>query len=136
MFAPLWNIFIVNQPRQNVKPFFKKVFEKTYLKTAQTLVAVRFIGYNNFRKLIFPTIKRKNRKESKQMFDSKNNRVCELRLENKMTQKELANALNIQRSLLARIETGQRSLTLEKAWKIADYFHVSIDYLVGRIDYK
>ena len=53
-----------------------------------------------------------------------------------MKQKELANALNIQRSLLARIETGQRGLTLEKAWKIADYFHVSIDYLVGRIDYK
>lgn len=70
------------------------------------------------------------------MFDSKNNRVCELRLENKMTQQELSNALNIQRSLLARIETGQRGLTLEKAWKIADYFHVSIDYLVGRIDYK
>lgn len=70
------------------------------------------------------------------MFDSKNNRICELRLKNKMTQTELAKISKIERTNLARIEKGQRTLTLENAWKLADIFHVSIDYLVGRIDYK
>lgn len=70
------------------------------------------------------------------MFDSKNNRICELRLKNKMTQTDLAKISKIERTNLARIEKGQRALTLENAWKLADIFEVSIDYLVGRIDYK
>lgn len=70
------------------------------------------------------------------MFDSKNNRVRELRLKNKMTQTDLANILNISRNQISNIETGQRGLGLESAWKLADIFHVSIDYLVGRVDYK
>lgn len=70
------------------------------------------------------------------MFDSKNNRICELRLKSKMTQTDLARISKIERTNLARIEKGQRALTLENAWKLADIFEVSIDYLVGRIDYK
>ena len=70
------------------------------------------------------------------MFDSKNNRICELRLKNKMTQTDLARISKIERTNLARIEKGQSALTLENAWKLADNFEVSIVYLVGRIDYK
>lgn len=76
------------------------------------------------------------RGKNKQMFDSKNNRVRELRLNHKMTQTDLANILNVKRNQVSRIETGERALTLENMWVLADYFHVSIDYLVGRIDYK
>lgn len=53
-----------------------------------------------------------------------------------MTQTDLANILNVKRNQVSRIETGERALTLENMWVLADYFHVSIDYLVGRIDYK
>ena len=53
-----------------------------------------------------------------------------------MTQTDLARISKIERTNLARIEKGQRALTLENAWKLADIFEVSIDYLVGRIDYK
>ena len=74
--------------------------------------------------------------KNKQMFDSKNNRVRELRLSHKMTQTDLANILNVKRNQVSRIETGERTLTLENMWVLADYFHVSIDYLVGRVDYK
>lgn len=70
------------------------------------------------------------------MFDSKKNRICELRLKNKMTQTDLAKISKIERTNLARIEKGQRALTLENAWVLANIFEVSIDYLVGRIDYK
>lgn len=70
------------------------------------------------------------------MYDTSNNKVSELRKKHGMTQPELAKVLNVNPVTVARIETGMRSLTLEKAWILADYFNVTLDYIVGRVDYN
>ncbi|MGM9534056.1 MAG: helix-turn-helix domain-containing protein [Intestinibacter sp.] len=59
-------------------------------------------------------------------------RLAELRKENKITQRELANKLNISKSSLAMYETNKRQPTNDVLVKLADYFDVSVDYLLGR----
>ena len=61
-------------------------------------------------------------------------RLKELRKEKKITQVEMANILECAENHYQRIEYGQinvPALTLEF---LADYFEVSMDYLVGRTD--
>ena len=61
-------------------------------------------------------------------------RLKELRKEKKITQVEMANILECAENHYQRIEYGQiniPSLTLEF---LADYFEVSMDYLMGRTD--
>lgn len=60
------------------------------------------------------------------------NRISELRQKNKLTQKELADKLNINYSVLSRIETGERSIRDDELLEIADFFNVTTDYLLGR----
>lgn len=60
------------------------------------------------------------------------NRISELRQKNKLTQKELADKLNINYSVLSRIETGERSVRDDELLAIADFFNVTTDYLLGR----
>lgn len=62
------------------------------------------------------------------------NRLVELRKEKGLTQEELAKALNISRSALSLYEIGKRDPDTETLKKIAEYFNVSIDYLLGRTD--
>lgn len=61
-------------------------------------------------------------------------RLSELRKEKGMTQEELAKALNITRSALSLYEIGKRDPDSATLKKIADFFGVSIDYLLGRTD--
>ena len=49
-----------------------------------------------------------------------------------LTQKELAEALNMNRSVLNRIENGTRPVRDDELAVFADYFNVSADYLLGR----
>ncbi len=61
-------------------------------------------------------------------------RLKELRKEKKITQVEMANLLECAENHYQKIEYGfinVSSLTLEF---LADYFEVSMDYLVGRTD--
>lgn len=60
------------------------------------------------------------------------NRIKELRINNHITQTKLANALNIANNTLSQYENDQRQIPDEIKMKIADYFGVSIDYLLGR----
>lgn len=55
-----------------------------------------------------------------------------LRLSNGMTQDELAQILKISRSTVGMYEKGDREPDYETLEAIADYFNVSIDYLLGR----
>lgn len=64
----------------------------------------------------------------------KADRLKELRLENKITQKKLATELGVSRSLIAMIESGQQDGGRELTKKVAQYFNVSIDYLEGLAD--
>ncbi len=55
-----------------------------------------------------------------------------LRASKSVTQDELAKALNISRSAIGMYEKGDREPDYETLEAIADYFNVSIDYLLGR----
>ena len=62
------------------------------------------------------------------------NRLKELRKEKKLTQKELAEETDIPYRTLQRWENGETDIKSEKAEKLADYFGVSVGYLLGYDD--
>lgn len=59
-------------------------------------------------------------------------RLAQLRKEKKLTQRELSKELNISNSSLALYETEKRQPDYNTLNKLADYFDVSTDYLLGR----
>ncbi len=59
-------------------------------------------------------------------------RVRDLREDHDKTQKEIASVLHMQLTVYQRYERGERELPLWAAIKLADYYHVTLDYLVGR----
>ena len=59
-----------------------------------------------------------------------------LREENKITQEQLAEHLGVGRPTIAGYETKGKQPSFEILDKIADFFNVSIDYLLGRSDIK
>ena len=59
-------------------------------------------------------------------------RVRDLREDHDQTQKDIAQYLNMQVTVYQRYERGERELPLWAAIKLADYYKVSLDYLVGR----
>lgn len=61
-------------------------------------------------------------------------RLVSLRKSNKVTQKALADAIDVSEITIQRYEYGMRKPTIEILIALADYFNVSIDYLVGRSD--
>lgn len=62
-------------------------------------------------------------------------RVKMLRTSHNLSQAELAKIIGFSySSAIGDIESGRRTTTLEKLVALADYFEVSIDYLVGRTD--
>ena len=63
-------------------------------------------------------------------------RLKELRKEKRITQLQLAMALNMSQNTISRYETGERQAGYNELIKIADYFNVSIDYLLERTDEK
>lgn len=58
-------------------------------------------------------------------------RVANLRIDNDMTQQQVANLLNCKREVYRRYEKGIRELPLSYAIILAKYYGVSLDYLVG-----
>ena len=61
-------------------------------------------------------------------------RVRDLREDHDKTQRDIANVLNMQLTVYQRYERGERELPLWAAIKLAEYYHVSLDYLVGLSD--
>lgn len=55
-----------------------------------------------------------------------------LRQSNNLSQKDIADALNMSISAISQYETGKRSLSVNEINLFADYFNVSTDYLLGR----
>lgn len=62
------------------------------------------------------------------------NRLKELRKEKKLSQKEIAKEMSISEKTLSRWENGESQIKPEKAQKLADYFGVSVGYLLGYND--
>lgn len=59
------------------------------------------------------------------------NRLKELRKEKKLTQEELAQDIGVSKITILRWENGERQIKPEKAQQLADYFGVSVGYLLG-----
>lgn len=59
-------------------------------------------------------------------------RLKELRKTKDITQEELAKQLQLSPSAIGMYETGRREPDFETLQRIADYFHVSTDYILGR----
>ena len=59
------------------------------------------------------------------------NRLKELRKEKKLTQEELAQEIGVSKITILRWENGERQIKPEKAQQLADYFGVSVGYLLG-----
>lgn len=59
-------------------------------------------------------------------------RLKELRTSRKITQLKLALDLNMNQNTISRYETGEREAGYNELILIADYFNVSIDYLLCR----
>ena len=70
------------------------------------------------------------------MFSKKSfaQRVKMLRKQKNIKQSELGEMVGLTYTAISDIERGRRTTTIEKLVAIADYFEVSIDYLVGRTD--
>ena len=60
------------------------------------------------------------------------NRLKMLREADSIPQWKLAQILKIDRTTVTNYETGKRMPNVELLCKIADYFDVSVDYLLGR----
>ena len=62
------------------------------------------------------------------------NRLKELRQEKKLSQKELAENIGVHYRTLQNWENGESQIKPEKAQQLADYFGVSVGYLLGYED--
>lgn len=62
------------------------------------------------------------------------NRVYQLRKEAGLTQQQLGEILGLTHKSISMLESGGRSTTIDKLVLLAEYFHVSTDYLVGITD--
>ncbi len=60
------------------------------------------------------------------------NRLRELRRQRGITMKELGNAFGLAESTISQYETGKRQPDNETLVKFAEYFHVTVDYLLGK----
>lgn len=63
-------------------------------------------------------------------------RLKKLRCESDMKQSDLAKVLGVSASTIGMYEQGRRTPDLEVLTKIANYFQVSVDYLLGRTTIK
>ena len=61
-------------------------------------------------------------------------RLKELRKLRKMTQQRLAIELNMNQNTISRYESGEREADYQTLIRFADFFNVSIDYLLERTD--
>ena len=61
-------------------------------------------------------------------------RLKELRKKRNISQLKLALDLNMNQNSISRYENMEREADYETLIHFADYFHVSLDYLLGRTD--
>lgn len=63
-------------------------------------------------------------------------RIKDTREDMEIKQGEIAEHLGIKQTQYSRYELGKNEIPLHYLIEVADYLHVSIDYLVGRTDKK
>lgn len=63
-----------------------------------------------------------------------NLRLKELRKKKGLTLEELAKEIGVTKATISRWESGERGLKISQLQKLADYFNVSVGYLLGNTD--
>lgn len=61
-------------------------------------------------------------------------KIKTLRKERRITQQELANAINVVQSTIGMIESGKKTGSPQTLVKLADFFGVTVDYLLSEND--
>ena len=61
-------------------------------------------------------------------------RIIQLKNERRLLQKDIASSVGLSLRAYQYYEKGQKEPTLSVLLRLADYFDVSLDYLVGRSD--
>ena len=60
------------------------------------------------------------------------NRIKRLRLERKLSQTDLAKAINVHQTAISQWETNKTNPDMSTALLLAEFFEVSLDYLLGK----
>lgn len=63
-------------------------------------------------------------------------RIRELREESEKTTIEVSTKLGIEQSYYSKLELGKHQISVKNLIKIADFYNVSIDYILERTDNK
>lgn len=63
-----------------------------------------------------------------------NDVLKKLRLDNNLKQKDVAEGIGVTRALITQYESGMRQPSIEMLKKIADFYDVSVDFILGRTD--
>ena len=61
-------------------------------------------------------------------------RLKDLREDNDVKQKQLAEYLNIKQNTYSQYENEKREIPIEMLWKLADFYNTSVDYIIGRTE--
>jgi transcriptional regulator with XRE-family HTH domain len=63
-------------------------------------------------------------------------RLKQLREDNDLRQEDVGKIVNVEKSTVSQWESGKRTPDVETIMKLADYFNVSIDYILGKTDIR
>lgn len=63
-------------------------------------------------------------------------RIRDLREDKDLKQKDLAAYLQLHQTTYSDYELGRLNVPISVLHKLADFYHVSVDYLLGRTDVK
>lgn len=61
-------------------------------------------------------------------------RIRDLREDADLTQKQVGGAINVPQRTYAYYESGQRMVPPQVLCALADFYNVSVDYILGRVD--
>ena len=60
--------------------------------------------------------------------------ILDLREDADLTQKQVGEAINVPQRTYAYYESGQRMVPPQVLCALADFYNVSVDYILGRVD--
>lgn len=61
-------------------------------------------------------------------------KLKELRIDSGKTQKEIADYLNVKQNTYSQYENGKRQVPIDALIRLAEFYDVSVDYLLGRTE--
>ena len=64
------------------------------------------------------------------------NRIRELREDRDLTQRYIASYLSVAQNTYSNYENGNREIPIAQLIRLADYYQVNMDYLIGRTDVR